>query len=75
MTDMKQKFSTQVDPTILQEVRALADSEGRQLQALIEEALADLIEKRKQSTPRKHILAHYRTSIEKFGPLYERLAK
>jgi predicted transcriptional regulator len=75
MAGMKQKFSTQVDPEILQEVRALADAEGRQLQALIEEAFADLIEKRRQSAPRKHIMAHYRASLEKFGPLYERLAK
>ena len=75
MTEMKQKFSTQVDPTILEDVRAIAKAEGRQVQALVEEALAALIENRRQDKPRKHIMAHYQASVEKFDPLYERLAK
>ncbi|MDA0339890.1 MAG: hypothetical protein O2910_08680 [Proteobacteria bacterium] len=75
MTEMKQKFSTQVDPAILEEVRTIAKAEGRQVQAIVEEALVELVESRKQAKPRKHIMAHYQASIEKFGPLYERLAK
>lgn len=75
MTGMKQKFSTQVDPAVLEELRALAKEEGRQVQTLVEEALAQLIESRRQGKPRKHVLAHYQNSVEKFGPLYERLAK
>ena len=39
MTEMKQKFSTQVDPAILKEVRAIAKDEGRQVQAVVEEHL------------------------------------
>ena len=75
MTEMKQKFSTQVDPAILEEVRTIAKAEGRQVQAIVEEALVELVESRRQGKPRKHIMAHYQTSVEKFSPLYERLAK
>ena len=75
MTDNKQKFSAQADPKLLKAVRALAKREGRQLYSVIDEALRDLIEKRSRSNPRSHVMAHYNRSLEKFGPLYERLAK
>jgi hypothetical protein len=47
MSQPREKFATQVNSSILSAVRSLAQSEGRQLQALVEEALADLIEKHK----------------------------
>ena len=56
-------------------MRKLAQSEGRQLQALVDEALADLIEKRKQTRPRAHVMAAYQGSHEKFAPLYKKLAE
>lgn len=71
----REKFATQVNSEILRTVRDLAQSEGRQLQALVDEALADLIEKRKQNRPRAHILTAYQTSHEKFAPLYKKLAE
>jgi hypothetical protein len=71
----REKFATQVDSVILSAVRSLAQSEGRQLQALVDEALADLIEKRKQGRPRNHVMAAYRTSHETYGPLYKKLAE
>jgi hypothetical protein len=69
------KFATQVNPHILQTVRDLAESEGRQLQSLVDEALADLIEKRKQAGPRLYVMDAYRPSHETFGPLYKKLAE
>jgi hypothetical protein len=42
---------------------------------LIDEALADLIEKRRQSRPRASIMATYQASHEKFAPLYKKLAE
>ncbi len=47
-----EKFATQVKPETLATLRSLAKIEGRQLQALVEEALSDLIEKRKGGRPR-----------------------
>lgn len=69
------KFATQVDSEILQSVRDLARIEGRQLQALIDEALADLIEKRKQARPRAHVMAAYLASHDSYAPLYKKLAE
>ncbi len=74
-TQTREKFATQVNSEILSAVRNLAQSEGRQLQALVDEALADLIEKRKQGRPRANVMAAYRASHEKFGPLYKKLAE
>ena len=45
MSDTREKFATQVDSGLLTQVRRLAKQEGRQIQALVDEALADLIEK------------------------------
>ena len=60
---------------ILSEIRNLAQSEGRQLQALVDEALADLIEKRKKVTPRAHVMGAYLPSHEKYAHLYKKLAE
>jgi hypothetical protein len=69
------KFATQVNSEILTVVRMLAEKEGRQIQALVDEALADLIEKRKKTTPRAHVMGAYLASHEKYGPLYKKLAE
>ena len=66
-------FATQLDPNLLSAARSLADSEGRGIEAVIEEALADLLRKR-ASQPRPHIMAAFEGSIEKFGEVYRRLA-
>ncbi|SFF95274.1 hypothetical protein SAMN05518801_104113 [Novosphingobium sp. CF614] len=71
----REKFATQVDAKILSAVRGLAQSEGRQIQALIDEALSDLIEKRRRSQPRAHVMEAYQGSLEKFGGLYKKLAE
>jgi hypothetical protein len=74
MSEPREKFATQVDPRVLATVRALAQKEGR-LQALVEEALADLIEKRKNSRPRAHVMAAYHASHDSHGELYKKLAR
>ncbi len=71
----REKFATQVNSEILTTIRNLAQSEGRQLQALVDEALTDLIEKRKQNRPRANVMTAYHASHEKFGPLYKKLAE
>jgi hypothetical protein len=75
MAAVRQKFATQVDAELLGEVRAIADREGRQIQALVEEALRALVEERKHGRARPEIMAHYHGSHERFASLYERLAK
>ena len=71
----REKFATQVNSGLLAAVRTLAQREGRQIQALVDEALADLIEKRKHARPRAHVMAAYQASHEKFETLYKKLAE
>jgi len=71
----REKFATQVDSEILIAFRALARSEGRQVQALVDEAFSDLIEKHKQARPRPHVMAAYLGSHERYGTVYKKLAK
>ncbi len=75
MSVIKEKFATQVHSEVLMAIRGIAQSEGRQLQALIDEALRDLIEKRKNGRPRAHVLSAYGTSHEKYTELYQKLAR
>lgn len=74
-SETREKFATQVNSDILSEVRKLAQSEGRQLQALVDEALADLLEKRRQGRPRSRVMSAYLASHDTFGPLYKKLAE
>lgn len=75
MSPPRQKFATQVNPETLAQVREIAAKEGRQLQALVDEALADLVEKRQQGRARPHVMAAYRKSREKYDELYMKLAQ
>ena len=75
MAQPREKFATQVNSEILTAVRSLAEKEGRQLQALVDEAFADLIEKRRKATPRAHVMGAYLASHEKYAPLYKKLAE
>jgi hypothetical protein len=71
----REKFATQVNSETLAAVRQLAQDEGRQLQTLVDEALADLLEKRRNGHPRGHVMAAYQSSHEPYGELYRQLAK
>lgn len=75
MSATREKFATQVDPELLESLRALAKSEGRQLQALVDEAFADLLEKRRRDRARPHVMQAYQASHDWFGSLYEKLAR
>ena len=75
MSRVRETFATQADSEILSTIRSFAQSEGRQIQALVDEALADLIEKRKHTRPRPQVMAAYLASHEKYGEFYEKLAK
>lgn len=75
MSQTREKFATQVNAEILSAIRALAEKEGRQLQVLVEEAFADLLEKRKKTTPRTHVMGAYLGSHDKYASLYKKLAE
>ncbi len=67
-------FAAQLDLDLLNAARRLADAEGREIEAVVEEALADMLQKCRNEA-RPHIMAHFEKSFETFGPLHELLAK
>lgn len=71
----REKFATQVNPDTLAALRQIAQNEGRQLQSLVEEALNDLLEKRKLARPRPRVMEAYQASHARFAPLYKKLAE
>lgn len=75
MERTREKFATQVKSDLLADLRSLAKDEGRQLQALVEEAIENLLEQRRQSDARPHVMAAYRRSHGRFGAVYKKLAE
>lgn len=71
----KVKFATQVDPVVLQTLKSMAASEGRQIQALVDEALRDYIERKTGNTPRRHVMEAFRHSMDQYDSLYRELSK
>ena len=74
-TAKKIKFATQADPLVLDNLRQMAKFEGRQLQALVDEALRDYVERKHNNIPRKQVVQALHASIEQFDTLYKKLAQ
>jgi hypothetical protein len=75
MTTVREKFSSQAAPEVLEALRRIADAQGRQFQAVLDEALRDYIDRQQNSRPRRHVLASFASSLEEFDSLYRELAK
>ena len=75
MVATREKFSSQAAPELLSAMREIARMEGRQLQAVLEDAMNTYIEARMQQNVRPEVMAHYRASLERNRRLYELLAK
>ena len=71
----KIKFASQADPRVLAAFKAMAKSEGRQFQALLDEAMRDFLEKKQTGRARKHVLGAFQDSVREYEPLYRELAK
>lgn len=72
---VREKFATQADPELLAKMRDLAKAEGRQLQAVVEDAFRTYLEAKQRARPRDNVMAHFRDSVGRNGELYKRLAK
>ena len=69
------KYSSQAEPEILDAMQAIADSEGRQLQAVIGNALREYLARRQQQAPRRNVLEAFQKSLKERDELYRKLAK
>ena len=53
----------------------MAQAEGRQLQALIDEALKEYVERKQGDIPRRHVIAALDESLLQYDDLYRKLAE
>lgn len=70
-----QKFSSQAAPEVLAEMRKIAESQGRQFQSVLDEAMRDYIERQQSQKTRRYVLAAFADSLSEFDELYAALAK
>jgi hypothetical protein len=75
MAAVYQKFATQADPKVLEEIRAIAAKEGKQLQSVVDEALRDFIDKKKRGSLRPEVMTAFGESLAQYDALYKELAK
>ncbi len=69
------KYSSQAEPELLDAMQAIADREGRQLQAVIGEAMRDYLARRQQQQPRRNVLEAFQKSLKERSDLYRKLAR
>lgn len=74
-TAIREKFSSQAAPEVLAALRQIAESEGRQFQAILDEALREYIERKEKGRPRSHVMEAFAQSVSEFDSLYRELAK
>jgi predicted transcriptional regulator len=75
MTTKREKFSSQADEEILASARHLAQSQGRQFQSILEDALAEYVERHQTERPRAHVMEAFGLSMDEFDELYQKLAQ
>ena len=69
------KFSYKVSPEVLAALHQLAASQGRQPQAILEDALREYLEREQRDHPRQHVISEFASSLNEFDELYKDLAK
>lgn len=74
-TPVREKFSSQASPRVLASLRQIAESQGRQFQAVLDEAMREYIDRQQRERPRRHAMAAFASSLDEFDALYRELAK
>jgi hypothetical protein len=70
-----EKFSSQASQDVLTALRQIAELQGRQFQAVLNEALRDYIDRQQKTRPRRHVMASFASSLDEFDHLYREPAK
>ncbi|MDI9331514.1 MAG: hypothetical protein QM527_09430 [Alphaproteobacteria bacterium] len=71
----REKFSSQASPEVLVALRQIAESQGRQFQAVLDDALRDYIDRQQKQRPRRHVMDAFASSMDEYDRLYQELAK
>jgi len=74
-TAAREKFSSQAAPDVLAALRHIAETQGCQFQAVLDDALRDYIDRQQRERPRRHVMTAFASSLEEFDSLYRDLAK
>ena len=74
-THVREKFSSQAAPEVLTAMRLIAKRQGRQFQAVLDEALRDYMDRQQQQHVRRHVMTAFAASLDEFDDLYRELAK
>lgn len=69
------KFSSQANPEILNTLREIADTEGRKLHAVMDEAFRDYLSKKGAMPQSQKVMTTFAQSLHDFDALYQALAK
>ncbi|MER0215697.1 MAG: hypothetical protein DU481_05765 [Nitrosomonas sp.] len=72
---VREKFSSQAAPEVLSALRKIAESEGRPIQEILDEALREYIERKEKGQPRRQTMDAFAQSLSEFDQLYRELAK
>lgn len=72
---VREKFSSQAAPEVLAALREIAGAQGRQFQAVLDEALREYIDRQQRERPRRHAMEAFASSLDEFDSLYRELAK
>jgi hypothetical protein len=69
------KFSSQAEPEVLDGLQEIAAREGRQLQAVLGDAMREYLAHKRQQAPRRNVLEAFQESLKEREELYRSLAK
>ena len=69
------KLSFNVPPELLGALNQLAALQGRQLQAVLDDALREYLTRQQRELPRQHVISDFSSSLNEFDELYKDLAK
>ncbi len=69
----RETFAAEIDSVLLARLRTVAVAEGRPFHTLLEEAIGSLLDAR--SHVDADLLKAYESTLGRFGPVYEKLAK
>lgn len=71
----RETFTSKADPEVLTALRKIAESEGRPIQEILDEALREYIEHKEKGQPRRQAMDAFAQSLNEFDQLYRELAK
>ena len=74
-TPVREKFSSQAAPEVPAALKEIAETQGRQFQAVLDEALRDYIARQQKPRPRRHVMEQFAESLNEYDSLYRDLAK